>query len=198
MYHEGDDYEAMVSRRRKKRLKLRIEILKPVYTTHFEGSSGSLSVLDSFTFTSPVTVVNGPVEGQLSEQPGALALKQFSNRVKLGFWSVLPFEISRSEPFRLQSIDVVSGNFNDLLIDLQGYDITGVIIATKTFVTSPGTPVTVDTTFPPISKFKLVRNAASLETRHPGAVGTIIYQGGRPRPPVYTKSVFLSEFKYKL
>ena len=195
---DEEEFKAMVSRRRKKRLAARIELLKPIYTTHFDEGSGELDVFDSFTFGGASgLILDGPVQGQVGQQPGAIALEQFSNRVKLGFWSVMPFEVSRALPFQLKSIDIVSGNYNNYTIDLQAF-MNGVMVASHTFVTGPDNPLTVSPTFPLITMFKLVRNTGNVETRHPAAVGTIIIQGGRPRPPVYTESIFMTNIKYKL
>lgn len=195
--YDEDAYKAYVSKRRKKRLQLRIELLKPTYVVDFENTTGTLFDLNSLFFTPSVVILNGPVSGQIGEQPGALALKEFSDKVKLGFWSVLPFEISRLEPFQLKSLDIVSGNYNNFTLDLKGFDANNNVISTHTFTTSPGDPKTILPEFPAVYKFTLTRNTGSVEVRHPNAVGTILTIGGRPRPPVYTKSIFLASITYK-
>lgn len=197
-----DAYKAAVSRRRKKRLHFRMDLLNPIYTMDFESASVSNFLADHETlaFNGPVTVLSGPVSGQTAEQPGAIALKQFSNKTKLGFWLAAPITISRVVPFKLQAVDISNGNYNNLLLDLTAYDASNVVVYSQSFFSSPGTPQTitpVNLTIP-IAKFTVTRNPASAETRHPNAVGTVIVIGGRPRPPVYTKSIFIADIKYKL
>lgn len=142
--------------------------------------------------------MTGPVSGQTSEQPGAISLKQLSGATRLGYWSALPIDVTCGTLFELKDIGVVSGNYNNLTVDLTGY-VNDVVVWVQTFVISPGTPMILNVENPiMVNKFKLSRNTGSLETLHPDAVGTVLVIGGRPRPPTYTKSIFVSEITISL
>ncbi len=194
---DEEAYQASVSRRRKKRLQYRQMLLAPDTEIDFEEVTGLVTNIDAISFPTGITALSGPVSGQVLQQPGAIKLKESTEKTKLGFWSSLPGEIWWANPVNLKSINLISGNFDNYKMDMECRDASGNSLGHTLFSSSTDMFMSVDINTANVSRLIITRNPTSMETRSPNAVGTILVIGGRPRPPIYTKSIFIASITFR-
>jgi len=176
-----------VTKQPRRKPKPKPQVLQPPLhsyeTVTFDGD------LKSLLFTPPFdnTVI----------RPGHVALRSYSGE-DLGIWRFLVNSITRTSPFDMVSLDIVSGDFNDLSIVASGILADGSVVATESFTIGADNPQTL--TFPPgfknISKLSFSLDASDLGTTHPDAVGTTIGFGRRARTH-FDKDMAITNVKIK-
>lgn len=184
-------YKASLARKRKKRLLLHLASLRPLTTIKF------ITTIPTEISFPNLIITSTPFPGQSQDQPGAKALKLHSGNINLGCWSSLPGTILWSLPIRLMSLTIASGNYNNLKITIDCYDNKDELLCTFLFTSSTDLIVPIDTKSPNVSKVIISRNPTSVESLDNEAVGTIIRVGNRPRPPIFQKSLFISDLTYQ-
>jgi len=196
MFHRVNYSDEKPVRRRKRR-----QVVDPpppppvevVVTTHFDDVTGSvLSVGD-------VEFGPHPIQSQSSTSlPGHATLRAYVSRTSVGVFPVLDVNyFSRASTFSNLSFVITSGNYDNLKIDITGYDINDNVIGIQTEIINASTVSVVDLNFPNLVKVEMKRNPTSTEVRHALAVGTVISIGGRPRT-VFDKGVAISDIKYTI
>lgn len=165
------------------------------HTAHFDGVTGNVSVLEDITF-SPTAIESNAV----STYPGHVALRAHSGRVNVGVIAILNSNsLSRASQFRQLSLDIASGNFDNLKIDVTGYDSNLNVIGVQTEIINASTARTLNlNTLTNATTITFTRNPTSQEVRHAQAVGIVIIIGGRPRPPIYNKGIALTNIRYSI
>lgn len=159
---------ARVSRRRKS------NVLSHILCLKFDDPpvTGPVAEYEGMTFTPAINVEDEPTK------PGFIALKDFASEVsRVATWSIDGEDFGHFEvefPFRFLKVDLVSGNYKNLKVDISGYDEYDNPVALQTVVLDADEPKTVHlhNGFTNIRAFDFERNPLSAETLHPGAIGT--------------------------
>lgn len=162
-------------------------------TVHFDDvADATIPVLGDITF--------GPSSINIyttSTLPGHIALRAYSGRTNVGSFNILNSNfLTRASQFNQLSLDISSGNYDNLKIDVTGYDSNMNVIGIQTELIHASYGRTINLNgFEMVSKIEFKKNPTSTETRHPQAIGSTIDIGGRPRV-VYDKGISITNIRY--